>query len=105
MKAILFLISITQATLLFSQGGSPQKISYSLIPSVNNTFGYEIFVNGQKFISQRSIPCLQGNNGFVQKTQAESVAKLVITKITEGQMPPSVTIDELEKLKAIPQNL
>ena len=103
MKTLLFLISITQSTLLFSQSAGSQKISYSLIASVNNTFGYEIYVNGQKMISQKSIPCLQGNNGFAQKSQAEAVAKLVIKKISDGQMPPSITVEELKKLKTIPQ--
>lgn len=103
MKILLVLISITQATLLFSQGTSPQKISYNLIPSINNTFGYEIFVNGQKMISQKSIPCLQGNNGFAQKSQAEIVAKLVVKKIGNGEMPPTITTEELKKLKTIPQ--
>lgn len=103
MKLFLFFISITQATFLFSQSTGSQKISYSLIASANNTFGYEIFVNGQKMISQKSIPCLQGNSGFSQKSQAETVAKLVVTKITAGQMPPSITIEELKKLKTIPQ--
>jgi hypothetical protein len=103
MKAFLCLIAIVQATFLFSQNNKQQNISYSVISSVNHTFGYEIFLDGKKFISQKSVPGLQGNNGFSQKSQAELVAKLVITKIVAGQMPPTVTIDELKKIKALPQ--
>jgi len=36
-----------------------------------------------------------------QKQDAEKVVLLVIDKIKRGEMPPTVTIEELKKLKVI----
>ena len=78
-----------------------KELSYKVIPAVNNTFCYDIYANGKLMIHQPSKPGMQGNEGFKTKEQAQSVAGLVIAKIKKGIMPPSVTTDELQKLKAI----
>jgi hypothetical protein len=52
-------------------------------------------------IHQPSIPGLRGNEGFKTKANAENVAKLVIEKLKKGEMPPTVTIDEMKKLKVL----
>jgi hypothetical protein len=52
-------------------------------------------------IHQPSAPGLPGNEGFKTKADAEKVAKLVIDKIKKGEMPPSVTKEEMEKLKVL----
>lgn len=44
---------------------------------------------------------MRGNVNFKTKADAEKVAKLVIDKIKKGEMPPTVTIEELQKLKVI----
>ncbi len=80
---------------------SNTKLIYKIINSPNNTFGYDIFSGKQKMIHQPSIPGMTGNDGFKTKPDAENVAKLVITKIKKGEMPPTVTKEELIKLKAI----
>ena len=40
-------------------------------------------------------------SGFKTKADAEKVAKLIITKIKKGEMPPSVTPEELKKLNVL----
>jgi hypothetical protein len=77
------------------------KITYQLIPGINNTWGYDILVNDKLTIHQPSIPSLPGNEGFKTKEGAEKVAKLVIEKMKKGEMPPSIDEKELKKLKAI----
>ena len=52
-------------------------------------------------IHQTSAPGLPGNEGFKTKTDAEKVAQLVIDKIEKGEMPPTISIDEIKKLNAI----
>ena len=90
-----------------STQSSPESISktgtmtYNIIDVVNHTYGYDVFVDGKLLIHQTSIPAVQGNNGFETKADAEKVAQLVISKIRKGEMPPTVTIDELKKLKVI----
>ena len=44
---------------------------------------------------------MPGNEGFKTKADAEKVAQLVIDKIRKGEMPPTVTIKEMKKLKVI----
>jgi hypothetical protein len=77
------------------------QFSYKIIPAVNNTFCYDVLVDGKILIHQPSIPGLPGNEGFKTKQDAEKVAKLIISKIKKGEMPPSVTLDELKKLKVL----
>ena len=44
---------------------------------------------------------MPGNPGFKTKAGAEKVAQLVISKIKKGEPLPTVTIDEVKKLKVI----
>ena len=78
------------------------KFSYKIIEVPGNKFGYNIFADDRLMISQTTIPAMPGNDGFKTKRGAEAVAELVIDKIKKGQMPPTVEIDEMKKLKAIP---
>jgi hypothetical protein len=75
------------------------KLSYKLIELANYSYGYDIYDAGKLMIHQPSVPGIQGNKGFKTKADAERVARLVVSKIKRGEMPPSVTADELKKLK------
>lgn len=77
------------------------KYSYKVIPSINNTWGYDIFTGEKKIIHQGSIPGMPGNEGFKSKSSAKKVALFVIEKLKKGEMPPSVTPEELENLKVL----
>src|ERR1017187_5782742 len=83
-------------------GGETNKkasYSYTIIYAANNTWCYDIYKEKHLLIHQPSIPGLPGNEGFKTKADAEKIAKLVIEKIKKGEMPPTVTIDEMKKLK------
>jgi len=69
-----------------------------IIPAESNTFGYDIYVNGAVIIHQPSRPGLPGNSGFTSEEDAMKVAELVIKKIRNNEMPPTVTIEELRML-------
>ena len=77
------------------------KLTYTIINAPNHTYGYDVFSDGKLVIHQKSIPAMPGNEGFKTKADAEKVEKLVIDKIKKGEMPPTVTIEELQKLKVI----
>ena len=77
------------------------KYNYVIILSVENTWGYDIYIEKQVFIHQPNLPGLPGNMGFKSKTDAKKVAKLVIEKIRKGEMPPSVSVAELKELKVL----
>ena len=53
-------------------------------------------------IRQASVPAMPGNEGFKTKAGAKKVAQLVIKKIQKGEMLPTVEIEEMKKIKAIP---
>lgn len=76
-------------------------ISSKIIPSGGNTWGYDILVEGKRFIHQPSKPGLPGNQGFASQEKAQKVADLMIQKIKRGEMPPGVSIEEMKKLNAI----
>jgi hypothetical protein len=79
---------------------SPQ-LTYKIIDGLNGSFGYDVYSNGKLLVHQLAKPALPGNEGFATKVAAEKVAKLVVAKIRKGEMPPTVTIEEMKKLKAI----
>lgn len=72
--------------------------SYRIIHSDANTFGYEILVDKKLLIRQKNIPGLAGNTGFSTKAAAAKVARLVIRKLQQGTMPPTITHMELNNL-------
>ena len=74
------------------------EIKIKIIPSINKTFGYDIFINGQRVIHQPHIPAVPGNKGFTTKAKAQKVAEFVVKKIRNNDMPPTVTIDDLKKM-------
>jgi len=79
-----------------------RELTYFIIKVPDEKFGYSIFIDGQMYIEQKSMPAVQGNNGFATKEDAEKVAKWVIEKIKQGEMPPTATVEDLKNLDVIP---
>jgi|YelNatPaOPRAMG01_1025707.scaffolds.fasta_scaffold49727_4 hypothetical protein len=77
------------------------KITYRIIPLPDHSFGYDIFVNGKHFIHQPHIPALPGKTGFSTKEKAGKVAAFVARKIRRHEIPPTVTVDDLKKMKVL----
>src|SRR5206468_11232520 len=77
------------------------KLTYKIIDASKHTYGYDVFANGRLMIHQTSVPALPGNEGFKTREAATKVALLVIEKIKKGEMPPTISIDEMKKLKVI----
>jgi hypothetical protein len=98
---VLFTFFAVKAQQLPSSAGGDKNLSYKIISSVNKTWGYDIYNNGKLFIHQPSIPALPGNTGFKVKADAEKVAQLVISKVKKGEMPPTLTTQELTALNVL----
>ena len=47
---------------------------------------------------QQNIPGLPGNEGFTTKERAKIVAEFVVKKIRNNEMPPTVTIEDLNNM-------
>lgn len=74
------------------------EITIKIIPSTNTTFGYDILSYGKPLVHQPNIPALPGNEGFSTREEAQAVAEFVVKKIRKNEMPPTVTIEDLNKL-------
>jgi Domain of unknown function (DUF4907) len=77
------------------------KLSYKVIDVPKHTYGYDVLADGRLMIRQTSAPALPGNEGFKTKEDASKVALLVIEKIKKGEMPPTISIDEMKQLNVI----
>ncbi len=76
-------------------------LTYKIIDAPDHTYGYDVFGDGRLMIHQTSVPALPGNEGFKTKEDASKVALLVIEKIRKGEMPPTISIDEMKTLSVI----
>ena len=77
------------------------KLTYKIIEASKHTYCYDVFADGRLMIHQTSAPALPGSEGFKTKEDATKVALLVIEKIKKGEMPPTISIDEMKQLKVI----
>lgn len=61
-------------------------------------WGYDIYLNGERYIHQSTIPVVQGNKGFKNEKEAKQVAELVAEKIRNDIIPPTISSEELDSL-------
>ena len=77
------------------------NLTYNIIDAPNNTFCYDVYAEGRLMIHQSSAPGLPGNEGFKTREDATKVVEMVMYKIRKGEMPPTVSIDEMKELGVI----
>lgn len=65
---------------------------------IDDAWGYDIFIDTHVYIHQPNIPAVGGNEGFKTREDAEKVADLVIEKIKNNILPPTVSPEELRGL-------
>jgi hypothetical protein len=86
---------------------SKSEITHEIfrVDSVDNSgvrgWGYNILVDGKIYIHQPTVPAVMGNNGFSSEEKAQKAAGLVISKIRNNVIPPSVTPEELDSLEVL----
>lgn len=91
------MFSICSSAAMGQERGSNYK--FQIVSSAENTWGYDIMMDGKLFIHQPFAPGIRGNRGFSTKEKAERAAKLVIEKINNGVMPPSLSVDEVQRIE------
>lgn len=77
--------------------------SYQLFENIDSTgalhgIGYDIYNGNKRMIHQVNIPGEPGNDGFVNREEAEKVAQLVITKLQSASGFPTILREELDSL-------
>jgi hypothetical protein len=76
-------------------------ITYKIIKSANHSFCYDIYADGKLLIHQPSKPGMAGNEGFNTGDKAIKMAEFVIGKIKNGEMPPTVTIQDMKQMSLL----
>ena len=97
-------VSETKEDIIAQEETNPYKeatIKAIILPLEDNTFGYDIYLYDAVLIHQPSRPGLSGNTGFATEEDAMKIAELVIKKIRNNEMPPTVTIEELQELEVL----
>lgn len=64
-------------------------------------YGYDIYMFDALYVHQPHVPAINGNRGFHTRGQAQKTAEMVVYKIRNNIMPPSLTIEELDSLGAL----
>lgn len=64
-------------------------------------FGYNILIYDAVYNHQPHIPAINGMRGFNTAEQAQSAATLVVHKIRNNIMPPSLSPQELDSIGAL----
>jgi len=71
----------------------------SQMESLNDScWGYDIYVFGELIIHQPHKPAVSGNEGFKTEDAARKTAELVVKKLKNNIMPPSITARELDSI-------
>jgi Domain of unknown function (DUF4907) len=79
------------------------QFQYFVIKADSSTYGYSIYADGNLYIYQPTMPAIGGNKGFADTASAGKCAQLVIQKIKQGEIPPSLTVEELKQNSLIKQ--
>lgn len=74
------------------------NLKAEILTNQDRTFGYQILLNGSPIIRQPNIPGLPGNAGFSNQAKAMKTAGYILQKVRRNEMPPSVTVAELDSL-------
>ena len=69
-----------------------------IIPAPNDTYGYNILMDGRIIVHQPNVPARAGLEGFRTVEAAQVVGEFVLQKIHENIFPPSVSVSELDSL-------
>jgi len=73
-------------------------LTFEIISGQSGTYGYDILKNGKVYIHQPHIPGASGVEGFKAEEQARAAAELMITKLKNNVVPPTITEEELTEI-------
>jgi hypothetical protein len=104
---IIFLTVIVGGALYFDKNKKEETsnpyvdslVEAKLYQNEDETWGYDIMIDGNTYVHQPTKPAVGGNVGFATEAEAQSVANLVVSKIKNNILPPSVTPEEIADLK------
>jgi hypothetical protein len=74
------------------------KIEINTFITASGQYGYDILLDGRKFIHQPHLPGIRGTQGFTSEQDARKVAQFVAKKILNHIIPPTISRAELDSL-------
>jgi len=74
------------------------KIETKIFQRNDDLWAYDILIDGNIYVHQPNIPAIGGNKGFETEQDAQKTAELVVNKIRNNILPPSITPEELKNL-------
>lgn len=84
------------------ESNSERNTSYKIFMNDSTVkssgFGYDILMNGERYIHQSTIPAVSGNQYFKTEGEAKTIASFVCYKIQNNILPPTITLHELDSL-------
>lgn len=102
-------IAVTCLIMLSARGTDADKdnpyrevdLRIAIIGASENTYGYDILIDGRILIHQPHIPAVPGNEGFASQADARKVADFVVRQIRDGVFPPTVSLGDLATLSVL----
>lgn len=61
-------------------------------------WGYDVLMDGKVYVHQPYIPAVSGNRSFRSKEDAEKTAALMMYKLKNNIVPPSLSVEELDSI-------
>ena len=80
--------------MLYQYNDSLQYSTYA----VTNGWGYSIYHRYKLLVTQPNIPAIAGSKPFYTEADAKKIAHLASSKIAKGQMPPTLSVQEITAL-------
>lgn len=91
-----FALILFAFTRLKNKGDHPGKINTSLITFHTPAgWGYDVYANDSVYIHQEYIPAIEGRKGFQTEAEANTIGRLVISKMRYGKFPV-ISLHELD---------
>ncbi|MES2372169.1 MAG: DUF4907 domain-containing protein [Bacteroidota bacterium] len=84
----IFALILFAFTRLKSKGDHGDKINISLVTfHAPAGWGYDVYANDSVYIHQEYIPAIEGRKGFHSEEEANTIGRLVISKMKYGKFP------------------
>jgi hypothetical protein len=71
---------------------------YQIIEAPEKTFGYDVYRDETLYIHQPHIPGMPGVKGFAREEQAQKAAELMVQKMKNGIVPPTLSEEEISDI-------
>jgi len=92
-------VEVDQSKVSISDTLSDAKVetqNFEVVTFQNNTsaggWGFDLYVDGKRYIHQPTVPVVAGVYGFRTKEQSEMAGNMMVEKLKQGKQPP--TLDE-----------